>query len=363
MEFYKKVLVLKEVCEGYSINGKQVCGILRAEEENGVLSVYLSLVNFSGVVGGTFYLIMQDGTGKFFWFDIGNRPLSLHLSPLNFATILKGFSCGVAYIKDDVPTLVAFASTENGNAISSFKKTLIDRCLENRKIKKKIELPPQNKPLPYEKVEEESPLKTRKGCDKEEIGVKNDTRTVTDKYNDEAVATENYYPEEEIREKLKRIEELSDGFIQNEGGQTYAERRQGTQETRENFACNEDEKDDENGREYSEDFPYYDQVKDDLDGLFFKFEKELALCQTVPDSKWVKIYYSEGKYYVVGVVLKSQKARYICYGVPAEYSTEPPKELKGFCSFVPTSVFRLKGKGYWMMFQDAITGKCIKMDG
>ena len=63
---------------------------------------------------------------------------------------------------------------------------------------------------------------------------------------------------------------------------------------------------------------------------------------------------------IVGLVKEGGKEKYICYGVPAVYSKEPPKELKGFCSFIPLSVFDMKGDGYWMMFQDAVTGECIK---
>ena len=77
------------------------------------------------------------------------------------------------------------------------------------------------------------------------------------------------------------------------------------------------------------------------------------------DSTFVKIAYAEDKYYVVGLVKEEQKEKYICYGVPGEYSTTPPKELKGYCSFVPTSIFDMQGNGYWMMFQCAITGECL----
>ena len=46
--------------------------------------------------------------------------------------------------------------------------------------------------------------------------------------------------------------------------------------------------------------------------------------------------------------------------MPSVYSETPPKELDGYCSFIPLSVFDMKGDGFWMMFQDAVTGECIK---
>jgi hypothetical protein len=85
------------------------------------------------------------------------------------------------------------------------------------------------------------------------------------------------------------------------------------------------------------------------------------LTRAVANSKWVKIYYSNTQYYVVGLVYNDGRERYVCYGVPSKYSPIPPKELEGFCSFVPLSVFDMKGDGYWMMFQDAITGNCIRL--
>ena len=35
--------------------------------------------------------------------------------------------------------------------------------------------------------------------------------------------------------------------------------------------------------------------------------------------------------------------------------------LKNRIEIAPISVFDLSGKGYWMMFQDAETGECIKI--
>ena len=78
-----------------------------------------------------------------------------------------------------------------------------------------------------------------------------------------------------------------------------------------------------------------------------------------PDSVFVKVPYSKEKFYVVGLVKELGVEKYICYGVPSTYSAEPPKALKGYASFIPLSLFNLHGDGFWIMFQDAISGKCI----
>ena len=72
--------------------------------------------------------------------------------------------------------------------------------------------------------------------------------------------------------------------------------------------------------------------------------------------------YAEGKYYTVGLIRLDGLPRYICYGVPGKYSLHPPNELAGYCSFLPLSLFDLKGDGYWMLYQDADTGDAVKMN-
>ena len=88
----------------------------------------------------------------------------------------------------------------------------------------------------------------------------------------------------------------------------------------------------------------------------------LAVGDVLKMTDFSTVFYSvaENKFYVVGLVKENGVEKYICYGVPAKYSPEPPKELKGYASFIPLSVFDLQGDGYWMMFQDAQDGKCVK---
>ena len=70
----------------------------------------------------------------------------------------------------------------------------------------------------------------------------------------------------------------------------------------------------------------------------------------------------EIEYYTVGLIYDQKKPAYICYGVPGKYSKEPPKELKGYCSYLPLSLFDLGGDGYWMMYQNADSGECVHID-
>lgn len=61
----------------------------------------------------------------------------------------------------------------------------------------------------------------------------------------------------------------------------------------------------------------------------------------------------------MGLTEEKGRPKYICYGVPAKYSPYPPKELAGYCTFIPLSIFEMKGDGFWMLFQDAKTGECV----
>ena len=79
----------------------------------------------------------------------------------------------------------------------------------------------------------------------------------------------------------------------------------------------------------------------------------------MPESVWSRVDFGKNKYYVVGLISEGRKPKYICYGVPAEKRGEPPQALKGWCSFLPASLFDLDGRGYWIMYQDAETGKCV----
>ena len=101
-------------------------------------------------------------------------------------------------------------------------------------------------------------------------------------------------------------------------------------------------------------------MKDQLQNIFDKFEAYDKLNCIFPQSQWAKVNYSKDMFYVVGVIKENQTEKYICYGVPAQNSKKPPKELDGFCKFIaldncPEYI------GFWIMFQDAQNGKCINL--
>ena len=121
----------------------------------------------------------------------------------------------------------------------------------------------------------------------------------------------------------------------------------------------ENDEDDENVSENYESF--VSKLQPQIDKLFEKNPAETVLEEIFPSSKWVRVEYEDdGDFYVFGLIYEGEKVKYVCYGVPAVYEENPPKELTGFPIFLPLNAENKKGFGYWLTYQDAETGNPIK---
>lgn len=329
MSYAKKVAVLSQTAEGFSPIGKRVSAICRIEKEDDNFTVYLSVVNCVAVDEGKYILFIMDKSRRLFSFSLGRRPTSLTKSFDFPEDLTQGFAAGISYVKNDIPVLVAFSRTEGFNEEKfDFKKAMNAKFMQGIKKEK---APPVKEP-------EDPPLPV---------------------YDDEAVATENYFEaDEDLEQKLKIIESMEN--VRNENVPSDFRRKEKTEKSAANDNGYEYEKHLKDRRKYSEEHPYFNSARTEIENIFFKFPEEEGLKKVIPESRWAKINYSADKYYVVGVIYDGEKEKYLCYGVPSVYSPTPPKEFKGCCSFVPLSVFDLKGKGYWIMFQSAVTGECVK---
>ncbi len=337
MQYVKKVLVLKST-QNHLENKQRLNGLIRVEIENGVAETHLSLVNLPNGVRDDYFLLFVDSNKNDFEFNLGSRPtVSTHFFPSE-PKIDKGFCVGIYLIKDSLPLLLAFASDCNFLTLQDFRKVLAEKCL-----------------IKHKKTTEDALSNQLEDC-----VIEHDQ--VLPLYNDEAVATENYFEiDDKIKEKILSLKEMENESLQLENELFDCECKK---EAQENFAtniCSEDETDTLKRKENTSP-RHFDTVKEELDQIFFKFPKEESLKNHFKESRWARIYYSQQKYYVVGVVYEEGEEKYICYGVPANYSKTPPKELDGFCSFIPLSVFDMFGAGYWIMFQDANTGKCVRFN-
>ena len=248
-------------------------------------------------------------------------------------------------MENDIPLLVAYGKSDDA-ALSAkdYGASVVNEIISEKKLKERE----KEFAFPKERAAETPNYTTSPALSPQIFKL----------YDDEAVATENYYEDEDdnkVRQKLSAIKELSSEYIRSESGDGAIFRPQEKGQSQKDFDLSQNETHDRNG----EITPYYATVKNELDGIFEKYPRETALERAIGGSRFVKINYAEDKYYVVGVITENDKEKYICYGVPSPYRDTPPKELAGYCSFVPLSIFDLKGNGYFIMFQDALTGKCV----
>lgn len=352
MRFFKKTFVLKEITQGFSVCGKPISGIARVEIEEGVANLFLSFVNFRSFGRGNYAFILSDGKGGIFYYELGARPTSFARVMERVPETEKGFAAGVCFIEGDLPVLVSFGRTDESElTVTDLKSATAEKCLQIRKARLKAEESAKNASKTA-KTESETPRIQKEEPQTEQPLVFSAEEEPPCVYDDEAVATENYYMTEEEKDDCDRLK--------NELPFIGDEKEEKTRE--EDACCGEDEKDSLGGERYSECRPYYLSVKKELDEVFDKFPEESSLKKLFPDSDFSRVNYSENKFYVVGVIRERGEEKYICYGVPGAYSENAPEELAPYCSFIPLSVFDLAGDGYWMMFQSAVTGECILLN-
>lgn len=104
---------------------------------------------------------------------------------------------------------------------------------------------------------------------------------------------------------------------------------------------------------------FYNMIAEQLDELFDKYPREENLEILINNSRWVKINAENSRHYVVGIIYENNDIKYITYGVPGSYNSEPPVELRGYSQWLPVDTKDPYNKGYWVMYQDANTGENI----
>ena len=325
-------------------NKKPLSVLARIEIESGVAEFYISAVNLpTNIRNSNFYALVVDSEKKEFEFDLGNRLISFSKTFYQIPSVEKGVAIGLYYISNQIPITIAFANQDKAISLTEFKKLVADKCY--LRFKQNI-------------AQEKSDIKTD--------APKSDSQDCSI-YNDEAVATENYYEiDSEIKQKIRAIKDSDNEnlLFENEFADNSSEKKE-EEELFWGFGT-KDEKDACFSQKIECIEPleeinsnYYDSVKDELEQIFYTHSSEENLEKIFSQSRWAKIYYLKDKFYVVGLIYEKNKEKYICYGVPSKYSTVPPKELEGYASFIPLSVFDMFGDGYFIMFQDVKTGKCV----
>lgn len=103
---------------------------------------------------------------------------------------------------------------------------------------------------------------------------------------------------------------------------------------------------------------FYRNIRARLEEIMTANPREEELEKLIPESKWVKVFYDDEEYYVVGILSEAGEVTFLAYGVPGIEGIKPPKEAEELCDFlaIPGTV----GEGYWLMFQNAKNGDIMK---
>lgn len=104
---------------------------------------------------------------------------------------------------------------------------------------------------------------------------------------------------------------------------------------------------------------FYNRVQEQVNSLLLNNPSFETLENVIESSKFCKVDTDDG-YYVFGLIYDNENVKYLCYGVPAENNSSPPKELEGYCQWLPTD--SENSSGFWISYQDAVTGKNVKMN-
>lgn len=327
-----RVILLKEISSGFSTNGDEVRGVVRLSPLSNHFSLNISIVNLSKTHGG------------------------------NYILIYKGENCG----------FLSLPSTDGGKfTINENCKSLLVAFLANNKITPvifgKLSKDGEDWESLVKIAEKHYQINDTTASESSFLAKKTD-------YDDEAVATENYYEydevkneqndcdgvytksdgtekQEETKSRPQNDERYEDDFFQVESEKLFNKEMSDNVDFKEKF-------NDSYGRTPNLEEDFFDKIASELTPVFEKNPPEENLSSMVHNSRWVKVSGGNEKHFVVGIISEKNTPVYVCYGIPGKYGV-PPAEIKGYSSFIPISPFDLKGKGYWVMYQCAKTGEIV----
>ena len=303
--YSKSIAVIRELKDGFSADGGQLTGVVKIESYGRAIRVEVTKINFAPLSEGKYVTGITDGRNTVvFEGDSYEGDADIDTG--------YGFAALICFINGSVsPIASAVSGNYRGEAIGI--KSYIEQL--------------------------------------ERVGSVTQVEQAEQKYEDEAIAEDNYYEYAQTDESGDAVrthtqkEERARTAIPNEkaAGTVQKESSLKSEET------------------LSHGGSFYDKMKSEIEGLLSAYPEESALCALIEGSKWVKINYGDDKYYVFGVIYSGGNPQYLCYGVPSEGQTKPPESMAGLASFVPANADG-SGGGYWVMYQDAVTGASIKID-
>ena len=349
MNYVKKMCILRQVKQGFSADGKALTGLIKAEQYGKNIAVEVCVMNFAPLTSGEYFCLLSDGNKKTEMLALRGKSLFNLLTDMD---ISDGFCAVICHVKTEV---VPIAYGVSGNHVYDWR-AILNATLPPVFPKNQGDIPlsaPEEKPNIFAENAQEkqaeflldTPTDTAREQSKKLDAWKENS------YDDERVAEENYYKEKE--DERKQFEEIIEnayatGASEKSGAEERADLAEDGDAPRvlHPFARQPD--------------GYYLSVKGEIDELFNTYPRDDTLAGAFSCSEWVRVRGEAGApQYLVGVLYEDGKASYICYALAAQDKDQPPEEIKKVCAFVPSSLFD-DTKGFFVIFQSAASGECIK---
>ena len=109
---------------------------------------------------------------------------------------------------------------------------------------------------------------------------------------------------------------------------------------------------------------FFEMIKPQFDVLFSQNEHFIDLENMIEGTEWVKVMFDKNgsDHYILGKIFDGDVITHIAYGTYAENQKEkPPQGLEQFCQFLPLDPQNELSSGYYVMYQDVITGENVIM--
>ncbi|MCD7728367.1 MAG: hypothetical protein LUI60_00415 [Clostridia bacterium] len=299
--YTKNIAVIKATKSGFSSDGATLSGLVKAERYGNFLRVGVTFINFAPLSEGRYIVALSDGANEEIFGEEGFEGESE-------VDTSFGFAAAVCFVLKGEVSLIATAICGDYGFAADYARRAVER----------------------------------------------DERAGS-AYDDEAIAEENYY-------------ERQGDTVGDEGGSPLCENKE--EEQKEAGGAEDEDtggvrQEPQEGLEadkaepvpLARDIGFYQRMKPEIERIFATYPREEGLERLIEGSRWAKISYGKGKFYVFGVIYMDSSPRCICYGVPSKNSKTPPPSLKGMASYIP-----VEDGGYWVMYQDAGTGVSIKIE-
>lgn len=120
----------------------------------------------------------------------------------------------------------------------------------------------------------------------------------------------------------------------------------------------EEQKGDENSESNAELLQFYKQIEKSLNALFSAYPNDEVLEGKIENSKFAKVdYENTGDFYSVGYISENGMPKYICYAIPCQAGSPPPKNMEEFSQYLPIDNL----SAYYLMYQKASNGETIQL--